>query len=87
MCRDVGDGVVPSAGAYVVSSLMPEPGQCATDVAFADRSNLHGGLLSESALLLEPGPRGSHAGSSRLWPVLGSNQVTARVGNSCSDGT
>jgi hypothetical protein len=44
MCRDLGDGVVPSAGAYVVSSLLPQPGQRAADIAFPDRSDLHDGL-------------------------------------------
>ena len=36
MSRDVGDGVVPSSGTYVVSSLLPEPGQRAADTALPD---------------------------------------------------
>jgi hypothetical protein len=55
MCRDLGDGVVASAGAYVVSSLLPQPGQRAADIAFPDRSDLHDGLLSEPALALGEG--------------------------------
>src|SRR6187200_503676 len=47
MCRDVGDGVLSSPGTYVVSSLLPQPGQRAAHVAFPDRSDLHEELLSE----------------------------------------
>jgi hypothetical protein len=46
MCRDFGDRVVPSACAYVVSSLLPQSAQRAADVAFPNRSDLHEGLLS-----------------------------------------
>ena len=52
MCRDLGDGVVPPAGAYVVSSLLPQPGQRAADIAFPDRSDSHDGLLCDPVLAL-----------------------------------
>jgi hypothetical protein len=38
-----------------VSSLLPQPGQRAADIAFPDRSDLHDGLLSEPALALGEG--------------------------------
>jgi hypothetical protein len=65
MCRDLGDGIVASAGAHVVSSLLPQPGQRAADVALPDRSDLHQGLLSEPVCHLGRG-RGRYVWLSKV---------------------